>query len=75
MNWKDPIVEEVHDIRRQLMVEFGNDFHKLCEHLREKEKEHPERGVRAEELKAGRLAVAEAQADYGKTNLKNEPEE
>ena len=65
MKWKDPIVEEVHEIRRQMMAEFGNDFHKLCEHLRAKEKEHPERYVTVEELKAERLAVAEAQAHYG----------
>ena len=67
MKWKDPIVEEVHEMRRQMMAEFGNDFHKLCEHLRAKENEHPERYVTVEELKAGRLSVAEGPADYGKT--------
>jgi hypothetical protein len=66
MKWKDPIVEEVHEIRRQMMAEFGNDFHKLCEHLRAKEEEHPERYVTVEELKTGMLAVAEAPAGYGK---------
>lgn len=66
MKWKDPIVEEVHEIRRQMMAEFGNDFHKLCEHLRAKEKEHPARYVTTQELKTGRLAVAESPADYGK---------
>jgi hypothetical protein len=66
MKWKDPIVEEVHEIRRQMMAEFGNDFHKLCEHLRAKEEEHPERYVTVEELKTGRLAVTEAPVAYGK---------
>lgn len=66
MKWKDPIVEEVHEIRRQMMAEFGNDFHKLCEHLRAKEKEHPERYVTVEKLKSERLAVAETPAGYGK---------
>jgi len=66
MKWKDPIVEEVHAIRRQMMDEFGNDFHKLCEHLRAKEKEHPERYVTSEKPKARGLAVAEEPADYGK---------
>ena len=65
MKWKDPIVEEVHEIRRQMMAEFGNDFHKLCEHLRAKEEQHPERYVTVAELKSERLAVAEPQAHYG----------
>ncbi len=66
MKWKDPIVEEVHEIRRQMMAEFGNDFHKLCEHLRAKEQEQPERYVTTDELKTERLAVAESPTDYGK---------
>ena len=70
MKWKDPIVEEVHSIRRQMMAEFGDDFHKLCEHLRMKEKEHPDRYVTAEELKAKRLAVAEKAEGYGAAKLK-----
>ena len=74
MKWKDPIVEEVHDIRRQMMAEFGNDFHKLCEYLRAKEKEHPERYVSVEELKARQMAVAETRASYGKAGPKKRGE-
>jgi hypothetical protein len=68
MKWKDPVVEEVHEIRRQMMREFGNDFHKLCAHLRAKEEEHSGQYVTEEELRAKRLVVAEAPADYGKVD-------
>ena len=32
--WKDPIVEEVHAIREQLLAQFGGDLHKYCEYAR-----------------------------------------
>lgn len=31
--WEDPIVEEVHAIREQLLARFGGDFHKYCEYV------------------------------------------
>ena len=31
--WEDPIVEEVHAIRDQLLARFGGDFHKYCEYV------------------------------------------
>lgn len=65
MTWKDPIVEEVRAIRRQIMAEFDNDLHKLCEHLQQKQKEHPERYVSSAEIAAQRRAVAEEDARYG----------
>lgn len=41
--WKDPIVEELRAIRRQLAEEAGNDLHVICQRLREWERQHPER--------------------------------
>lgn len=32
--WEDPIVEEVHAIREQLLARFGGDLHKYCEYVR-----------------------------------------
>lgn len=38
MAWKDPIVEEIHHIRAEIMKEHDNDLHKLFEHLRERQR-------------------------------------
>ena len=43
--WKDPIVEEVRAVRRDLLEEAGGDLHLLCEYLRKKEQEHKDRLV------------------------------
>jgi len=32
--WEDPIVEEVHAIRAQLLARFDGDLHKYCEYVR-----------------------------------------
>ena len=32
--WKDPIVEEIHTIRAQLLAHFEGDLHKYCEFVR-----------------------------------------
>lgn len=32
--WEDPIVEEVHAIREQLLARFDGDLHKYCEYVR-----------------------------------------
>ena len=37
MKWIDPIVDEVHQIRREIMQEHDNDLHKLFESLRERQ--------------------------------------
>lgn len=34
----DPLIDEVRAIRRAISEEYGNDVHRLCEHLREIEK-------------------------------------
>ena len=39
MAWKDPIVEDIHRIRAEIMKEHDNDLHKLCEHLRQRQRE------------------------------------
>lgn len=31
--WEDPILEEVHAIREQLLARFGGDFHKYCQYV------------------------------------------
>jgi len=39
MNWDDPIVKEVRDIREQLAAEHGNDLRALCKYLQEREQQ------------------------------------
>ena len=34
----DPIVEEIRRYRREHAAKYGNDIHRICEALREKEK-------------------------------------
>ena len=41
--WKDPIVEEIHAIRRQIAKECNYDLRQIVERLRKNEKEHGER--------------------------------
>lgn len=41
----DPLIDEIRAIRKAISEEFGNDVERLCNHLREMEKEHPERIV------------------------------
>ena len=41
----DPLIDEVRAIRRAISEQFGNDVDRLCEHLRELERQHPERLV------------------------------
>ena len=41
----DPILDEVHEARRRIFEEAGNDLHVLFQRLREAEKKHPERVV------------------------------
>lgn len=37
--WKDPIVEEIHQIREQIAREHGNDLHAIVQHFQAKERE------------------------------------
>jgi hypothetical protein len=36
--WKDPIVEEIHQIREQIAQQHGNDLHALVKYFQEREK-------------------------------------
>jgi len=31
--WEDPIVEELHAVRAQLLARFGGDLHKYCDYV------------------------------------------
>ncbi len=41
--WKDPIVEEILAIRRQIERECNHDLGQIVERLRKREKKHQER--------------------------------
>ena len=32
--WHDPIVDDVHQVRKKLAADHGNDLHAIVEHLR-----------------------------------------
>ncbi len=66
--YTDPIVEEVHRIRRKHAEAFGNDLHAMCESLRKAQAasghrvvSRPPRPVRD----VRPLAVAESREKYG----------
>lgn len=42
---KDPIVEEVREAGAKIAKKCNNDFHKMCEYLRKKEKKHKNRVI------------------------------
>jgi hypothetical protein len=31
--WEDPIVEELHAVRAELLARFGGDLHKYCDYV------------------------------------------
>ena len=39
----DPLIDEVRAIRREICREFGNDVDRLCDHLREVERQYESR--------------------------------
>ena len=41
----DPILREVYRMKDQFAREMGYDLKKMCDHLREEDKKHPERLV------------------------------
>jgi len=41
----DPLIDEVRAIRKEISDEFGNDVVRLCEHLRQVEKQYADRIV------------------------------
>jgi len=48
---RDPIVEEIHQIRKKIWDECGGDFAKWIERLKVREAEHPDRIVSLEEFR------------------------
>ena len=44
--WKDPIVAEIHEIRRRIMAEFDNDLEAYFRFIQAVEEENRKRGVR-----------------------------
>ena len=38
----DPLIDEVRSIRREISERYGNDVDRLCDHLRELERQHNE---------------------------------
>lgn len=45
--WKDPVVEEVHQARRDIMAACGNDLDRLVRRLRRKQQASGRRVVRS----------------------------
>ena len=43
--WNDPLVEEIHSIRKRLSKECGYDLNRLLERLRMREERHKDRLV------------------------------
>ena len=64
----DPIVEEIRRYRNEHAARYGNDIHRICEALREKERKsgrkYVNRGPRMLSEKQGRPCVAEEGAEY-----------
>ena len=61
---KDPIVEEVRKVRREIEAECGNDGRKYYAHLIELQRKYADRLVKHGSMPA--LTVAEKRAPYGK---------
>lgn len=43
----DPLIDEVRAIRRAISEQFENDVDRLCDHLQELQRQHPDRLVEA----------------------------
>jgi len=47
---EDPIVEETHQVRREIAAQFGGDVHAFFKYLREREAERPDEVVTLERV-------------------------
>ena len=57
----DPLIDEVRAIRREICQRFGNDVDRLCDHLREVERQYESRtGVFAGVSKEAAAKVVES---------------
>jgi hypothetical protein len=45
MMWTNPIIEELHEVRRQIAAEHGDDIQALGRHYMERQKAHADRLV------------------------------
>ena len=43
--WRDPIVEEIHAVRKKIAEDCNYDFKQIVERLRQREKTHKDRIV------------------------------
>ncbi len=48
----DPLIDEIRAIRKAISDKFDNDVGRLCEHLQEAEKKHPDRLVKSRAKRA-----------------------
>ena len=53
----DPLIDEVRAIRREISERFGHDVDRLCDHLQELERQHPERLVEPPTPHEGQTAL------------------
>lgn len=57
--WEDPIVKETRAAREELFARFNHDLAVLCEHLRQKQREHSGRVVTREPRRPEPVNVTE----------------
>lgn len=56
--WTDPIVDEIHLIREEMLAECGGDIHEFIRRLKIDEQRHPGRLINKDTLRERRKAVA-----------------
>jgi hypothetical protein len=61
--WKDPIVEEIHQIRERMAREADYDLDTVLQSMRAREARHPGPVLQEHELAGGRLADADGGRD------------
>lgn len=52
----DPLIDEVRELRRQLLERFDGDLERLAEYLREIERRYPGRVIRRDDAKSSKQA-------------------
>jgi len=52
----DPLIDEIRAIRRKISDRFANDVDRLIEHLREVERQHPDRVISPTKATSGDAA-------------------
>jgi hypothetical protein len=54
---EEPVVEEIHRVRREISAEFNDDVHTFFEYLRQREAERPDQVVTLERILPDPVAV------------------